>query len=134
MTASSGRSRLNFMTRLLPISLILLAATAWAGEGRETMTKIPVPNTVTLVELGADNCIPCRLQKPVIAELEQEYQGRAAIVAIDVYRDQESARKFHVLIVPTIIFFNRAGQETGRHAGFMDKVSIVKELERVLAE
>lgn len=134
MTMTNRRSRLNFVTRLLTISLIFLAATAWGGEEQDSAIKIPVPNTVTLVELGADNCIPCRMQKPVIAELKQEYKGRAAIVSIDVYRDRESARKFHALVTPTIIFFDRSGQETGRHSGFMDKDSIVKELEGLLAK
>jgi len=110
---------------------LILFSVSTAGADEEQ--QLPVKDTVTLIELGADNCLPCRLLTPIIEELQQEYQGRAAIVRIDVYRQHELARQFHPMVTPTMIFFDRQGQETKRFSGFMDKDSIVKELDRLLA-
>ncbi len=134
MSVKINRSLVNSATRLVAILLIFFAVSARAAEEQPTAGEIPVPNTVTLVELGADNCIPCRLLGPIIKELKEEYQGRAAVVSINVYSQHERPWKFHALVTPTIIFFDRRGHETGRHSGFMDKDAIVRELDGLLAK
>jgi len=119
---------------LLSLLLSLLSATcANAGE-EQTPAEIPVKGTVTLVELGADNCLPCRLLAPIIEELKTEYLGRAAVIHIDVYRQHDLAVKFHPLVTPTLIYFDRQGNEAGRFSGFQEKEAIVKKLDKLLAQ
>jgi thioredoxin 1 len=93
---------------------------------------IPVPGTVTLVDLGARSCKPCKMMAPILEELEKTYKGRAAILFIDVWQNHATAEKFDVSIIPTQIFFNAEGKEVYRHVGFMDKQSIVRRLEYML--
>jgi len=96
--------------------------------------NIPARGEVTMVDLGADNNLPCRVMAPVLAELKKTYQGKATIVSIDVNRESLKAKKFHALIVPTQIFFDRNNKEVYRHGGVMDKAAIVKQLDSLLAE
>lgn len=90
--------------------------------------SVPVKDTVTMVDLGATACIPCKMMAPIIEELAVEYRGKAAIIFIDVWQNPDEAKKFKVSMIPTQIFFDRSGNEIYRHSGFMDKKTIVAQL------
>lgn len=86
---------------------------------------VPVPGKVTMVDLGAHKCIPCKMMAPVIKEVSAEYDGRAAVIFIDVWENREVPALFKISTIPTQIFYDAYGKEVYRHEGFMDKVSIV---------
>ena len=86
---------------------------------------VPTPGLVTMVDLGAHKCIPCKMMAPIITELQKEYAGRASIIFIDVWEHREQAQRFGIRGIPTQIFYDRHGKEMKRHVGFLDKNSIV---------
>jgi thioredoxin 1 len=81
-----------------------------------------------MVDLGAGRCIPCRKMAPILAELRTEYAGRAEIVFIDVWEHPELAEGYSFQVIPTQIFYDRAGREVWRHEGFLDRPEIVAQL------
>jgi thioredoxin 1 len=85
---------------------------------------IPVKGMPTLVDLGANECIPCKMMVPVLEKVEKKYQGKAAIIIVDVYKDKEPAKRFSVRAIPTQIFFDKEGKEVHRHEGFMSEADI----------
>jgi len=85
---------------------------------------VPVEGMVTMVDLGADSCIPCKMMAPILKKAEKKYEGKAAIVFIDVWKDKEPAKRFGIRAIPTQIFFDRMGKEVYRHEGFMDEKTI----------
>ncbi|WP_428594110.1 thioredoxin family protein [Pseudodesulfovibrio sp.] len=89
---------------------------------------LPVAGKVTMVDIGAHSCIPCRMMTPIIEELSREYDGRAAIAFIDVWEHREVASQYGVSTIPTQIFYDAQGKERYRHVGFLDKQSIVAKL------
>lgn len=88
------------------------------------LPELPVPGMVTMIDLGAKSCIPCRMMEPILAELETEYAGRAAIVFIDVTVHREEATRYRVRAIPTQVFYDANGVERYRHEGFLDKATI----------
>jgi thioredoxin 1 len=92
---------------------------------------LPVPGMVTMVDLGADACIPCKLMAPILAKLEKAYADKAAIVFIDVWKDRQAARQFGIRVIPTQIFYDENGREVLRHEGFLDEKSIVAQLSKM---
>lgn len=115
---------------LLVISACLPAAAAAAADA--TPSELPVKNTVTMIDLGAKTCIPCKMMAPILAELKEEYKGRAAVVFIDVREDKSQAKRFGVLSIPTQIFFDKHGAEVYRHSGFLSKEEIEEQLDSLL--
>lgn len=85
---------------------------------------------VTMVDLGAKTCIPCKMMAPIMEELEKEYKDRAAIVFIDVWENPDAGKNYGVKAIPTQIFYDVHGKEVYRHIGFLDKAGIVAELEK----
>lgn len=90
--------------------------------------NIPRKGTVTMLDLGADACIPCKMMAPILSKLEKEYQGRADIAFIDVWKNPDQAKRFNVKAIPTQIFFDKNGKEVDRHVGFYSEVAIVGKL------
>jgi thioredoxin 1 len=89
---------------------------------------------VTMIDLGATECIPCKMMAPILEELKAEYAGKADIVFIDVWKNREAAHKYGIRAIPTQIFFDGGGREVYRHTGFMDKKSIVERLRQLGVE
>ena len=102
-----------------------------ASQQDGSSLEIPVPGQVTMVDLGADSCVPCKMMAPILVDLKKEYQGRAAIVFVDVWKDKAPARRFGVRAIPTQIFFDENGGETARHVGFMSREDIVAQLKKM---
>jgi thiol-disulfide isomerase/thioredoxin len=79
-----------------------------------------------LLDLGAGQCIPCKMMAPVLDELKTEYEGRLDVVFIDVWQNPDAASKYEVQTIPTQIFFDASGKEVHRHTGFFAKEDILK--------
>ncbi len=91
----------------------------------------PTSGLVTMIDLGASECLPCKMMAPILEELKKEYEGKADIIFIDVWKNPDQARKFGVRAIPTQIFYDTDGREVYRHMGFMDKKRIVEILSKL---
>ena len=122
---------MNKLKSIIFVVLLVLAVpvSSPGGDVLEESETIPVKGMVTLVDLGAGSCIPCKQMAPILEELKKEYEGRAAIIFIDVWQERDLAQRFAISMIPTQIFFDREGKEIYRHVGFMDKQTIVDRLE-----
>ena len=98
------------------------------GEG-EPLPQVPAKGMVTMVDLGAHKCIPCRMMAPILKKLKKEYAGKASILFIDVWKHRDQASRFGIRAIPTQIFFDKEGREVYRHVGFMGEEAIVRQLE-----
>lgn len=116
---------------VMALFLTIAWVTATGGQLSEER-DIPVNNMVTMVDLGAKYCVPCKMMAPILAELKKEYQGRAAVIFIDIREQKGKAKEFNVSTIPTQIFYDKAGQEVWRHKGFLDKESIKEKLDALL--
>jgi thioredoxin 1 len=112
---------------LLSCLTVLLCPLASIADA-EKFSNVPVKGMVTMIDLGADKCIPCKMMAPIMAKLEKAYEGRAAIVFIDVWKHNEQAGRFGIRAIPTQIFYDETGREVYRHIGFMGEKEIVNQL------
>lgn len=112
------------------LNLVIYLLSAQGGFSQTTQ-KVPVPGEVTMVDLGAKKCIPCKMMAPILVQLKKEYDGRAAIIFIDVWENPGAGKEFGIRTIPTQIFYTADGKEVMRHEGFLDKASIVAELKKL---
>jgi thioredoxin 1 len=117
---------------ILGIFCLFLTMTLFAPAVRaEEPPLVPVPGKVTMVDIGAKKCIPCKMMAPIMEELEKEYKDRAAIIFVDVWENPAAGKQYRIQLIPTQIFYTAEGKEVLRHEGFMDKAAIVAELEKL---
>jgi thioredoxin 1 len=93
--------------------------------------EVPIKGMVTMVDIGAKACIPCKMMIPVIESLSEEYEGRAAIVFIDVWKNPGETDKFGIRVIPTQIFYDKDGKEVMRHEGYFSKEEIIRVLTKL---
>lgn len=91
------------------------------SEAKPGKTQLP-----KMIELGADKCVPCKMMRPIMAELEKEYAGKLVIEYIDVWEDKAKADQYNVRFIPTQVFLDENGKEFFRHTGFFSKEDILK--------
>jgi thioredoxin 1 len=83
-----------------------------------------------LVDFTAAWCPPCRVMKPVLAELAAE-RDDLRIVQIDVDEHQAAAARYEVLSMPTFVLFS-GGAPVLRLVGARPKRRLVAELAEAL--
>ena len=83
-----------------------------------------------LVDFWAPWCGPCRVVHPILEEIAAERED-LRIVSINTDENQQTAARFDVLSIPTLILF-KAGAEAKRVVGAMPKRRLEAELEPVL--
>lgn len=87
-----------------------------------------------IIDFGSDSCIPCRKMAPILAELNEEYRGKAVIKFVDVGKNPDAAEGFPLKVIPTQFFFDKNGKPYKYHEGSMDKESLVEILREMGAE
>ncbi|MCY7327003.1 MAG: thioredoxin [Saprospiraceae bacterium] len=60
---------------------------------------------LTVIDLWAEWCGPCKLMIPVVDELSTEYEGRAVIGKLNVDDNPEVPSQFNVRGIPTFLIF-----------------------------
>jgi thioredoxin 1 len=84
-----------------------------------------------LVDFWAPWCGPCRVVHPILEEIAAERQDELRIVSLNVDDNQQTAARYEVLSIPTLIVF-RDGAEAKRVVGALPKRRLEAELEPAL--
>ena len=86
-----------------------------------------------LVDFWATWCRPCQMVAPILEELTGEYAGKLTIAKLDVDQNQQTAQKYHVMSIPTMIVF-KSGQPVKNIVGFKPKEKLKEELEEAMGQ
>jgi thioredoxin 1 len=83
-----------------------------------------------LVDFWAPWCGPCQTMGPIISELAEEMNGKVKIGKLNVEENPETAQKFSVMSIPTLIIFKN-GKEIKRLVGLQAKETLKEELGKI---
>ncbi|MBP5274455.1 MAG: thioredoxin [Abditibacteriota bacterium] len=99
-----------------------------SADFEQEVMKSPVP---VAVDFWATWCGPCKMLAPVIDELAEEYAGKIKFVKIDIDDNGDSATRFQVMSIPTVIVF-KDGEIAARTVGLQPKPVLKSKLDSVL--
>ena len=84
-----------------------------------------------IVDFSAAWCGPCKKLDPIIKELAGEFDGRAKMVHVDVDKARNTAMKFGVMSVPTVLYM-KGGEIKDTQIGLIPKDKMIDKLNKIL--
>jgi len=84
-----------------------------------------------VVDFSATWCGPCKQLNPIVEELAAEYEGKAKVGKVDIDASQDTAAKFGIMSVPTVLYF-KGGEKVDEQVGLHPKSSYKAKIESLL--
>ena len=107
---------------------VLCALFLWASAALASDVQ---KGQVTLLDIGSD-CLPCALQDTIVRRVEKAFGESVRFVYIDIEKKPEIQEKYAVKTIPTLIFFNKNGEEVQRNSGYMKESAIRERLTKLM--
>ncbi|MFN7830537.1 MAG: thioredoxin, partial [Bacteroidota bacterium] len=86
---------------------------------------------VTLIDLWAEWCGPCRMMTPVIEELAKEYDGKAVVGKLNVDDNPKTPTDYNVRGIPTFLIFKN-GELKDKVVGAVTKQTLKDKLDAII--
>jgi len=90
-----------------------------------------IKSGVTLIDFWATWCKPCKLQAPIVEEINKELAGKAKICKIDIDNSRDIANRFGIQSIPTIIIF-KEGKAVEQFVGVTSKEELLAAIQKQL--
>lgn len=72
---------------------------------------------VVVLHFWSETCNPCRVIKPALEDMKEEFAGKLEWYSFDIHKDpRRTAAQFNISVVPTIVVLKN-NVEVGRHSG-----------------
>jgi thioredoxin 1 len=86
----------------------------------------------TLVDFWAPWCGPCRMVKPIVEELSEEYAGKVNFMKMDTDENPQIPTKYGIRSIPSLLIF-QGGELKGTIVGFRPKSDLKTRIDEALA-
>ncbi|MFX1565304.1 MAG: thioredoxin [Promethearchaeota archaeon] len=97
-----------------------------------TIDKFLNEHEIVLLDIYTVWCGPCKMQAPILENLEQELdRSRVRIAKLDADQAPETSMRFQIRAIPTLILF-KDGKPIQTHVGVWPREEIEKELAAIL--
>lgn len=93
-----------------------------------TFEEVIKSDKPVLVDFWAEWCGPCKMIGPIVEELAGEYEGKAVVGKVDVDANPNTAVKFGIKSIPTLLVFKN-GEIVDKVIGAVPKSKLESALE-----
>jgi len=84
-----------------------------------------------VVDFWATWCGPCRMIAPIMEELAEKYEGKVKIGKLDVDENQQTAIKYGVRSIPTVLIL-KGGEVIDTVIGAVPKTIFIDKIQKLV--
>lgn len=88
-------------------------------ENNQINSEVLKSDKLVIVDFYATWCMPCQMLTPILVDIDKENED-VEIFKVNVDENQETAIRYDIVSVPTLIFF-KDGKEIDRQIGLVEK-------------
>lgn len=115
----------HLLYTVTPMSVITLTDSSFDQE----VLKSDQP---VLVDFWAEWCQPCKMVRPLVHELAEEYTGKIKVAEMDVDANTNVASQYGIMSIPTIMIFKN-GKPESTMIGVQGKDTFKKNIDSALS-
>lgn len=97
------------------------------ANGETFETEIAESGKLVIADFYSDSCVPCKRMSPLLAEAEEQREN-VKLVKLNINFDADTAVKYGVSAVPTLIFF-KDGKEVSQLTGAVKRAELEAAIE-----
>ncbi len=126
----------NIITILLILIVPICAYLIMSKNSTDIMANAKEKNMPAIMTFTSSMCMDCQKMKAVIKEVEPNYTGKINFIMVNALdkdrKVKEAIKKYHVVLVPTMIFLDENGNELNKIEGAISKEQLINELEETI--
>ena len=92
-------------------------------------SEINEAGKLVIADFYSDSCVPCKRMSPLLAETEEEDPEGIKLVKLNINFDGETAQKYNVTSVPTLVFFKDGAK--ARLTGAVKKAQLAETINSI---
>lgn len=127
---TTRRDLVIFSSRFLVIlfCLLLTAPGGWLASPAWGQSQGAPKARPALYEFGAGYCFSCKEMEQIMAEIRGRYGEHLEVRLVYAGKEDELFKQYKIMLIPTQIFLDAAGQEVDRHIGPLSREEVIKKL------
>ena len=94
-------------------------------EKKKSFNELINGDAPVMVDFSAEWCAPCKMMKPILAELKTRLGDKMTIIKVDVDSNPAISSLYNVRSVPTLAVFKK-GNIVWRNSGVMGAEQLAK--------
>ena len=126
----------NIITILLILLLPLVVYLYMSNNSDKSVAIAKDSGLPTLITFTSTMCLDCQKIKSVLADVEPKYINKINFEYVQALEKnkkvKDAIKKYNVVLVPTLIFLDKEGNQLSKFEGFMEKDQLISEIEEVI--
>ena len=129
-------NKLNFLVIALIMILPVMLYTFFKAPNQNSIAIQAAAGKPMVIEFSSPMCGECKKLAQVLTTVEPKYQDKVVFEKISITSNspevQEKVQKYHVNVVPTMIFIDKKGNTVKKTEGSMPENELQKDLESLI--
>ena len=103
----------------------------WQPAPTLAQAAAPAKGKPALYEFGAGYCLSCKEMAKIMTELTAQYGDQLEVRMVYADKEKDLFKNYKIMLIPTQVFLDAAGQEVDRHIGALSKEEVIKKIKEL---